>query len=188
MVGQPAEEGVGGAAAMLKDGLFTRFPRPDSALSLHDDDTMPAGTIGYHPGYFRAMSDAVTITVYGRGGHAAMPHNTVDPVVLAARIVLTLQTIVSRENNPVDPVVVTIGSIHGGTPGQHHSGRSAAAVVGPHLHARGPDPDAGRHSSHREGRGRRGRSAARARWSRLPPAATLPSTTIRRSRCVSPPP
>ena len=117
MVGQPAEEGGGGAAAMLKDGLFTRFPRPDFALSLHDDDTMPAGTIGYHPGYFRAMSDAVTITVYGRGGHAAMPHNTVDPIVLAARIVLTLQTVVSRENNPVDPVVVTIGSIHGGAQG-----------------------------------------------------------------------
>jgi amidohydrolase len=117
MVGQPAEEGGGGASAMLKDGLFTRFPRPDFALSLHDDDTMPAGTIGYHPGYFRAMSDAVTITVYGRGGHAAMPYNTVDPVVLAARIVLALQTVVSRENNPVDPVVVTVGSIHGGTQG-----------------------------------------------------------------------
>jgi amidohydrolase len=117
LVGQPAEESGAGAAAMLKDGLFTRFPRPDAALSLHDDDTMPAGTIGYHPGYFRAMSDTVIITVYGRGGHAAMPHNTVDPVVLAARIVLTLQTVVSRENNPVDPVVVTIGSIHGGTVG-----------------------------------------------------------------------
>ena len=115
MVGQPAEEGAQGASAMLNDGLFTRFPRPDFALSLHDDDTMPAGTIGYHPGYFRAMSDSVTITVYGRGGHAAMPHNTIDPVVLAARIVLSLQTIVARENNPVDPVVITIGSIHGGT-------------------------------------------------------------------------
>ena len=115
MVGQPAEEGLGGAAAMLADGLFTRFPRPDFALSLHDDDSMAAGTIGYHPGYFRAMSDVVTITVYGRGGHAAMPHNTIDPIVLAARIVLSLQTVVSRENNPVDPVVITVGSIHGGT-------------------------------------------------------------------------
>jgi amidohydrolase len=117
LIGQPAEEGGGGALAMLKDGLFTRFPRPDFAMSLHDDDTMPAGTIGYHAGYFRAMSDAVTVTVYGRGGHAAMPHTTVDPIVLAARIVLALQTVVSRENNPVDPVVVTVGSIHGGTQG-----------------------------------------------------------------------
>jgi amidohydrolase len=118
LVGQPAEEsGSGGAAAMLKDGLFTRFPRPDFALSLHDDDTMPAGTIGYHPGPFRSMSDGVTIVVHGRGGHAAMPMNTVDPIVLASRIVLALQTIVSRENNPIDPVVITVGSIHGGTTG-----------------------------------------------------------------------
>ena len=115
MVGQPAEEGLGGARAMLSDGLFTRFPRPDFALSLHDDDTMAAGTIGYHPGFFRAMSDSVAITVYGRGGHGAMPHNTIDPIVLASRIVLSLQTIVSRENNPIDPVVITVGSIHGGT-------------------------------------------------------------------------
>jgi amidohydrolase len=118
LVGQPAEEsGSGGAAAMLKDGLFTRFPRPNFALSLHDDDTMPAGTIGYHPGPFRSMSDGVTIVVHGRGGHAAMPMNTVDPIVLASRIVLALQTIVSRENNPTDPVVITVGSIHGGTTG-----------------------------------------------------------------------
>jgi len=115
MVGQPAEEGLGGARAMLSDGLFVRFPRPDFALSLHDDDTMPAGTIGYHPGFFRAMSDSVAITVYGRGGHGAMPHNTIDPIVLASRIVVSLQTIVSRENNPIDPVVITVGSIHGGT-------------------------------------------------------------------------
>jgi amidohydrolase len=117
MIGQPAEEILGGASAMLKDGLFTRFPRPDFALSLHDDDSMPAGTIGYHAGYFRAMSDPVTIVVHGRGGHAAAPHKTVDPIVLAARIVLGLQTVVSRENNPIDPVVVTVGSINGGIAG-----------------------------------------------------------------------
>lgn len=115
LVGQPAEEGNAGALAMLNDGLFTRFPRPDFALSLHDDDTMPAGVIGYHPGPFRSMSDVVTIVVHGRGGHAAMPMNTVDPVVLASRIVVALQTVVSRENNPTDPVVITVGSIHGGT-------------------------------------------------------------------------
>jgi amidohydrolase len=117
LVGQPAEETGAGASAMLKDGLFTRFPRPDFALSLHDDDSMPAGTIGYHAGPFRAMVDSVTIVVHGRGGHAAMPMNTVDPIVLAARLVLALQTIVSRENNPTDPVVVTVGSLHGGTQG-----------------------------------------------------------------------
>jgi hippurate hydrolase len=117
LVGQPAEESGGGALAMIEGGLFTRFPRPDFALSLHDDDTMPSGTIGYRPGLFRAMSDSVTITVFGRGGHAAMPHNTIDPIVIAARLVLALQTVVSRENNPVDPVVITVGSIHGGTQG-----------------------------------------------------------------------
>jgi amidohydrolase len=117
LVGQPAEETLSGAVAMLDDGLFKRFPKPDFALSLHDDDTMPSGTVGYRAGLFRAMSDRVEITVYGRGGHAAMPHNTIDPVVLASRIVLSLQTIVSRETNPAEPIVITVGSIHGGTQG-----------------------------------------------------------------------
>ena len=117
LVGQPAEETIGGAEAMLKDGLFTRFPRPDYVIGLHDDDTMPAGTIGFHPGPFRAMSISPTVTLYGRGGHGAMPYDTIDPVVMAARTVMALQTIVSRENNPMDPVVLTIGSIHGGTQG-----------------------------------------------------------------------
>ena len=118
MVGQPAEESPGtsgGATAMLKDGLFERFPKPDYVIGIHDDDTMPAGTIGFHPGPFRAMSISPTVTMYGRGGHGAMPYNTIDPVVMAARAVIALQTIVSRENNPMDPVVLTIGSIHGGT-------------------------------------------------------------------------
>ena len=117
LVGQPAEEILTGARAMLEDGLFTRFPKPSFALSLHDDDTMPAGTVGYRAGLFRAMADRVEITVYGRGGHAAVPHNAIDPIVIASRIVLSLQTIVSRENNPADPVVITVGSIHGGTQG-----------------------------------------------------------------------
>jgi len=115
LVGQPAEESNSGADAMLKDGLFTRFPRPDYVIGLHDDDTMPAGTIGYHAGPFRAISISPTLTLYGRGGHGAMPYNTVDPVVLGARTVMSLQTIVSRENNPMDPVVLTIGTIHAGT-------------------------------------------------------------------------
>jgi amidohydrolase len=117
LVGQPAEESVGGAAAMIKDGLFTRFPKPDYALSLHDDSSLPAGVVGYHPGAFRASSDAVTITMFGQGGHGALPHETRDPVVMASRLVLALQTLVSRENNPLDPVVITVGSIHGGTQG-----------------------------------------------------------------------
>ena len=117
LVGQPAEETVTGAEAMLEDGLFERFPKPDFVIGIHDDDTMAAGTIGFHEGPFRAMSVSPTITMYGRGGHGAMPYNTIDPVVMAARTVLSLQTVVSRENNPMDPVVVTIGSIHGGTQG-----------------------------------------------------------------------
>ncbi|MBZ5627765.1 MAG: amidohydrolase [Acidobacteriia bacterium] len=115
MIGQPAEEVLQGAAAMLKDGLFTRFPKPDYALSLHDEATLPAGTIGYHPGFFRASADTVEVTIFGRGGHGAAPHDTVDPIVIASRFVLGLQTIVSRENNPMDPAVITVGSIHGGT-------------------------------------------------------------------------
>jgi amidohydrolase len=115
MVGQPAEEVVQGAAAMLKDGLFTRFPKPNYALSLHDEATLPAGTIGYHLGYFRASADTVEVTIFGRGGHGAAPHVTVDPIVIASRFVLGLQTIVSRENNPMDPAVITVGSFHGGT-------------------------------------------------------------------------
>lgn len=117
LVGQPAEETVSGAAAMLKDGLFTKFPKPDYAIGIHDDDTMPAGTIGYRAGYFRASMMAPVITMFGRGGHGAIPQNTVDPVVMAARTVMSLQTIVARETNPQEPLVVTIGSIHGGTQG-----------------------------------------------------------------------
>ncbi len=115
MVGQPAEEILGGAAAMLKDGLFTRFPKPNYALSLHDEASLPAGQIGFHPGFFRASADAVDITIFGRGGHGAAPHDTVDPIVIAARTVVALQTLVSRENNPMDPAVITVGSIQGGT-------------------------------------------------------------------------
>ncbi len=115
MVGQPAEEILGGAAAMLKDGLFTRFPKPNYALSLHDEASLPAGQIGFHVGFFRASADAVDITIFGRGGHGAAPSDTVDPIVIAARTVLALQTLVSRENNPMDPAVITVGSIQGGT-------------------------------------------------------------------------
>lgn len=114
LIGQPSEESVSGAKKMLDDGLFTRFPKPTYALALHVDSTMAAGHVGYCEGYAMANADGVDITVRGRGGHGAEPHNTIDPVVLAARIVLGLQTIVSREMKPTDPAVITVGSIHGG--------------------------------------------------------------------------
>jgi amidohydrolase len=115
LIGQPAEETGGGALGMLKDGLFTRFPKPDFAIALHDKATEPAGKVVYTPGFAFANVDSVDVTIYGRGGHGATPHMTVDPIVIAARTVLALQTIVSREENPLDPAVVTVGSIHGGT-------------------------------------------------------------------------
>jgi hippurate hydrolase len=100
---------------MLADGLFTRFPRPDYAVAVHDDARDPAGIIGYHAGAILSNANTVKITIYGRGGHGARPESTVDPIVIAARTVLALQTIVSREISPFDPAVVTVGSIHGGT-------------------------------------------------------------------------
>jgi hippurate hydrolase len=112
---QPAEEIGVGAKAMLADGLFTRFPKPDFALALHVDARLPVGTVAYSEGLTMANVDTVDILVRGKGGHGAAPHTTVDPVVLAARVVLDLQTIVSREINPTDPAVVTVGSIQGGT-------------------------------------------------------------------------
>jgi len=114
-LGQPAEEVGSGARLMLADGLFTRFPRPDFALALHCDSWRPHGEIAYTDGLALANVDSVDIVVRGKGGHGAAPHTTVDPVVLAARIVLDLQTLVSRETNPTDPAVVTVGSIHGGS-------------------------------------------------------------------------
>lgn len=114
LVGQPAEEVGGGAQAMIDDGLFKRFPRPDYALSVHDEPSLAAGVFGFHPGFFRAAMDEITVIVHGRGGHGAKPYTTVDPVVMAARSVVGLQTIVAREIDPFTPVVVTVGSIHGG--------------------------------------------------------------------------
>jgi len=115
LIGQPAEETVGGASAMLKDGLYMRFPKPDYVIAIHDDADLPAGTVGITPGFAYANVDSVDITIYGKGGHGAMPQKTVDPIVIAARTVLALQTIVSRELGPSDPAVITVGSIHGGT-------------------------------------------------------------------------
>src|SRR5712691_2430782 len=114
-IGQPAEEAVGGARAMLKAGLYNRFGKPDFALGFHDKPDLQTGHIGVTPGYTYANVDSVDVTVRGIGGHGAYPHKTKDPIVLAAEMINAWQTIVSRENNPLDPIVVTVGSIHGGT-------------------------------------------------------------------------
>jgi len=114
-IAQPAEERGAGAKAMLSDGLYRRFPRPDFALALHCDAGLPAGQLGYREGFAMANVNSVDITVRGLGGHGAYPHRTKDPVVIAAYTIVALQTIVSREVPPVEPAVITVGSIHGGT-------------------------------------------------------------------------
>jgi hippurate hydrolase len=114
-IGQPAEERGLGAKAMLNDGLFTRFPKPDFGLALHVDAVLATGKVGYRAGYILANTDSVDIVVKGKGGHGAYPHTTIDPIVQAAKLILDLQTIASRETKPLEPVVVTVGSIHGGS-------------------------------------------------------------------------
>ena len=115
MVAQPAEETVDGARAMLNDGLYSRFPKPDFALALHCKGDDPVGTVHYRPGPMLASSTSVNVAIRGRAGHGAWPHRTIDPIVLAALVIVDLQTIVSREVEPLEPAVVTVGSIHGGT-------------------------------------------------------------------------
>ena len=115
ILGQPAEETIDGARAVLRDGLYDKVPKPDYTIALHDSSELAAGTVGYTPGYALASSTSVDIKIRGVGGHGAKPDTTKDPIVVAAEVVMALQTIVSRENSPLDPVVVTIGSIHGGS-------------------------------------------------------------------------
>lgn len=114
LIGQPAEEKGEGAKRMLEDGLFEKFPKPDMALAMHVDATLETGKVGYRTGYSLANVDSVDITMHGRGGHGAAPHTTIDPIVQAAELIVSLQTLVSRESNPLEPAVVTVGSIHGG--------------------------------------------------------------------------
>lgn len=114
-VGQPAEEGVTGARAMVADGLFERFPKPDYVLGIHVDARLPAGSIGVRAGPASAASNSVDITFFGRGGHGAAPHRTIDPIVIASRFVGAVQTIVSREIDPLDSAVITVGTFHAGT-------------------------------------------------------------------------
>jgi len=115
VVGQPAEERIGGAKRMLADGLYRRFPKPDYCLAVHVSSELPTGTVGVGEGAVCASVDTLDMTVRGVGGHGAFPDKAKDPIVLAAQIILGLQTIVSRDREPIDPVVVTVGSIHGGT-------------------------------------------------------------------------
>ncbi|EWH08015.1 peptidase M20 [Pseudoalteromonas lipolytica SCSIO 04301] len=115
MVAQPAEEVGGGAKAMLKEGLFSQYPTPDHVIALHVSASVPAGKVSMKNEYTMASVDSVDITVKGKGGHGAYPHTTIDPVVIASRIVLALQTITSRELSPLEPSVITVGSIHGGS-------------------------------------------------------------------------
>jgi hippurate hydrolase len=115
MLGQPAEETGEGAKAMLNDNLYTNFPRPDFALALHDKPDLETGKVGYTPAYAMASATSIDIKIRGVGGHGSAPETTKDPVVVAAQVVMALQTIVSREKSALDPAVVTVGSIHGGT-------------------------------------------------------------------------
>jgi len=115
MIGQPAEETVEGARAMLADGLYTRFPKPDFTVALHDEPTVPAGKVALHAGPIYASATTLDVTIRGVGGHGAHPEATKDPVVMAAEYVTALQTIVSRQNLPLEPAVVTVGAIHGGS-------------------------------------------------------------------------
>src|SRR5215471_7702243 len=115
LIGQPAEETISGAERMLKDGLFTRFPKPDVAVALHVGNDQAAGVVAVVPGTYDTNADSVRITIYGKGAHGSMPHKSVDPIVIAARTILALQTIVSREVKPGEMAVVTVGYIRAGT-------------------------------------------------------------------------
>jgi amidohydrolase len=115
LIGQPAEETIGGAQGMLADGLLTRFPKPNVAVAMHVGNLLPAGKVGIVPGVYNTNADSLRVTIYGKGGHGAAPHTTIDPIVIAARTVLALQTIVSREVKPGEMAVVTVGYIQAGT-------------------------------------------------------------------------
>jgi amidohydrolase len=115
IIGQPAEETIGGAKGMLADGLLTRFPKPDVAVAMHVGNLLPAGKVGIVPGVYNTNADSLRITIYGKGGHGASPQSTIDPIVIAARTVLALQTITSREVKPGEMAVVTVGYIQAGT-------------------------------------------------------------------------
>ena len=115
MIGQPAEEIGAGAAMMLNAGLYEKYPIPDYGIALHASPTIPSGKVGFGKGYIMANTESVDIKIFGQGSHGAVPHMSIDPIVTASMIVMELQTIVSRNLNPLDDAVITVGSIKGGT-------------------------------------------------------------------------
>jgi hippurate hydrolase len=115
LIGQPAEETIAGAKGMIADGLLTRFPKPDVAVAMHVGNLLPAGKVGIVSGIYNTNADSLRVTIYGKGGHGAAPQTTIDPIVIAARTILALQTITSREVKPGEMAVVTVGYIHAGT-------------------------------------------------------------------------
>src|SRR5229473_4609975 len=141
LIGQPAEETITGAKRMVDDGLFTRFPKPDIGVAMHDTNLLPTGRVGVTPGYSKANADSLRITIFGKGGHGATPEKTIDPVLIAARIAVTLQSIIAREIHPGDAAVITVGYIQAGTknniiPNEAQMGltvRSYKAEVRQHL-------------------------------------------------------
>src|SRR5258707_12458597 len=115
LVGQPAEEIITGARKMVDDGLFSKFPKPNVGVAMHDENGIAAGQVGITPSYAKANADSLRITVYGKGGHGARPESTIDPVLIAASIAVRLQSIISREIHPGDAAVITVGYIQAGT-------------------------------------------------------------------------
>jgi hippurate hydrolase len=158
---QSGEETGEGARAMLGDGLYTRFPKPNYVMAFHDSAILPAGMIGLTPGYTTASVDNVDVTVRGVGGHGASPQSTKDPIVIASRIVMALQTLVSREKNPLDPAVVTVGSFQAGNKHNVIPDEAKLQLTGPHLQARGAEAVARRDCADCPGRSDRGRRARR---------------------------
>jgi len=115
LIGQPAEETITGAKKMVADGLFTKFPKPDIGVAMHDENGIATGQVGITPGFSKAAADSLRITIYGKGGHGARPESTIDPVLIAASIAVRLQSVVAREIHPGDAAVITVGYIQAGT-------------------------------------------------------------------------
>ena len=161
LIAQPAEETIVGAAAMVRDGLFVRFPRPDAILALHVGNDLAAGTVGVASGLYSSNADSVRITIFGKGGHGSAPHTAIDPIVIAARTVLTLQTIAAREIKPGEFAVVTVGYLNAGTKNNIIPDQAELGLDRAHVQAGGSKAGPGSHHSDRERRGAGGWRSAR---------------------------